>query len=131
MRDFFREHCLKSNLLQLSHSMFGKNVARLAVAMGCHTWIRSLATAKRAIFLQNILWESCSKFYFKQYFLKNAPFPKKVTVFKICYNFPTICSVRISLIWQLLGSITGLSHVVTPLATARLAIFLQNILWEC
>ena len=32
LRDFFREHCLKSNLLQLSHCMFCKNVARLAVA---------------------------------------------------------------------------------------------------
>merc|ERR1712208_257938 len=33
-------------------------------------WIRSLATAKRAIFLQNILWESFSKFNFKQCSLK-------------------------------------------------------------
>ena len=68
MRDFFREHCLKKNLLQLSHSMFCKNVARLAVARGCHTWIGSLATAKRATFLQNILRKSCSKFDFKQCF---------------------------------------------------------------
>ena len=67
-----REHCLKSNLLQLSHSMFCKNVARLAVARGCHTWIRSLATAKQATFLQNILWKSCSKFYFKQCSLKKS-----------------------------------------------------------
>ena len=50
--------------------MFCKNIACLAVARGCHTWIRSLATAKQAIFLQNILWESCSKFYFKQCSLK-------------------------------------------------------------
>ena len=57
-------------MLQLSHSMFCKNVARLAVARGCHTWIRSLATTKRAIFLQNILWECCSKFDFKQCSLK-------------------------------------------------------------
>ena len=70
LRDFLREHCLKLNLLQFSHSMFCKNVARLAVARGCHTWIRSPATAKRAIFLQNILWESCSKFNFKQCSLK-------------------------------------------------------------
>ena len=70
MRNFLREHFSKLNLLQLSHSMFCKNVARLAVARGCHTWIRSLATAKQAIFLQNILWESCSKFYFKQCSLK-------------------------------------------------------------
>ena len=56
--------------IQLSHSMFCKNVARLAVARGCHTWIRSLATAKQAIFLQNILWESCSKFNSKQCSLK-------------------------------------------------------------
>ena len=32
LRNFFREHCLKSNLQQLSHSMFCKNIARLAVA---------------------------------------------------------------------------------------------------
>ena len=44
LRDFLREHCLKSNLQQLSYNMFCKNVARLAVAMGCHTWIRSIAT---------------------------------------------------------------------------------------
>ena len=29
---YLREHCLKLNLLQLSHSMFCKNIARLAVA---------------------------------------------------------------------------------------------------
>ena len=57
-------------MLQLFDSMFCKNVARLAVARGCHTWIRSLATAKQAIFLQNIISESCSKFHFKQYSLK-------------------------------------------------------------
>ena len=65
-----REHCSKSNLLQLSYNMFCKNVARLAVAREHHTWIRSIATAKRAIFLQNILWESCCKFDFKQCSLK-------------------------------------------------------------
>ena len=32
LRNFLREHCLKSNLLQLSHNKFCKNVARLAVA---------------------------------------------------------------------------------------------------
>ena len=52
---FFSENCLRLNLLQLSHSMFCKNVACLAVAMGCHTWIHSLAMAKQAIFLKNIL----------------------------------------------------------------------------
>ena len=50
--------------------MFCKNVARLVVARGCHTWIRSLAMAKQAIFLQNILWQSYRKFNFKQYLLK-------------------------------------------------------------
>ena len=55
LRDLFKEHCLKLNLLQVFHSMFCKNVARLVVAMGCHTWICSLAMAKRVIFLQNIL----------------------------------------------------------------------------
>ena len=42
------EHCLKLDLLQLSYNMLCKNVTRLVVARGCHTWIRSLATAKRA-----------------------------------------------------------------------------------
>ena len=43
--------------------MFCKNIARLAVAMETGVpWI----LAKRAIFLQNILWESCSKFDFEQ-----------------------------------------------------------------
>ena len=40
----------------------------------------SLATAKRAIFLQNILWESCSKFYFKQCSLKK--FLKKLILWR-------------------------------------------------
>ena len=35
-------------------------------SQGCHTQLRSLAMAKRAIFLQNILWENYSKFNFKQ-----------------------------------------------------------------
>ena len=55
---------MKLNFEQLSHSMFCKNIASLAVAMEtCDPWI----LAKRAIFLQNILWESCSKFYFKHF----------------------------------------------------------------
>merc|ERR1711942_19999 len=83
LRNFLREHFFKLNLLQLSHSMFCKNVARLAVARGCHTWIRSLATAKRATFLQNILWESCSKFYFKQCSLK-----------KISQNIDTLARIH-------------------------------------
>ena len=33
---------------------------------------------------------------------------------RICFNFPTINSVQISLVWRLLGSITGLSHSYTP-----------------
>ena len=72
LRHFLREHSLELNLLQLSHSMFCKNVACLAVARGCHTWIRSLATAKQATFLQNTRWESCSKFEFKQCSLKES-----------------------------------------------------------
>ena len=66
LRILLKEHCSKLNLLQHFHSMFCKNVAHLMVARGCHIWIHSLATAKRATFLQNILWESCSKFYSKQ-----------------------------------------------------------------
>ena len=55
---------MKLNFEQLSHSMFCKNIASLAVAMEtCDPWI----LAKRAIFLQNILWESCPKFYLKHF----------------------------------------------------------------
>ena len=47
--------------------MFNKDIASLgvtAVAMEtCEPWI----LAKQAIFLQNILWESCSKFYSKHF----------------------------------------------------------------
>ena len=61
--DMLWESCCKLNLEQLSHSMFCKNITRLAVAMETGVpWI----LAKRAIFLQNILWESCSKFDFEQ-----------------------------------------------------------------
>ena len=31
LRDFLKEHCLNLNLLQLSHSMFCKNIARLTL----------------------------------------------------------------------------------------------------
>ena len=58
------ESCSKSNLEQLSHSMFCKNIARLASIQGTPV---SIATAKQAIFLQNILWESCSKLNSKQF----------------------------------------------------------------
>ena len=69
LRNFFREHCLKSNLQQLSSSMFCKNVARFAIARECiHVW-QPLATAKQATYLQNIL-ECCSKFNFKKCSLK-------------------------------------------------------------
>ena len=70
--NFFKEHFSKLNFLQLSHIMFCNNVAHLAVARGCHIWIRSLATAKQGTFLKNILWESCSKFNFKQCSLKKS-----------------------------------------------------------
>ena len=50
--------------------MFCKNIARLAVARECiYVW-QPLATAKQAIFLQNVFWKSCSKFNFKQCSLK-------------------------------------------------------------
>ena len=53
---------LEFNLEQLSHGMFCKNIARLAVAMeNGFSWI----LAKQAIFLQNILWKSCSKSNFE------------------------------------------------------------------
>ena len=61
--DMLWESCSKSNLEQLSHSMFCKNIARLASIQGTPV---SIATAKRAIFLQNILWESCLEFNLEQ-----------------------------------------------------------------
>ena len=86
--NFLMEHFLKLNLLQLSHSMFCKNFANLAVAGGCHTWIRSLAMGKRAIFLQNILRESYSKFDFNQCSLVKS---LKILIFwrkymKMCFH---------------------------------------------
>ena len=43
--------------------MVCENIARLAVVKETYfPWIR----AKLAMFLQNILWENCSKFDFKQ-----------------------------------------------------------------
>ena len=45
------ESCSKFNLQQLSHSMFCKNIASLAVAMKtCIPWV----LAERTIFLRNI-----------------------------------------------------------------------------
>ena len=44
--------------------MFCKDIANFAVTMEtCDPWI----LAKRATFLRNILWESCSKFHFKHF----------------------------------------------------------------
>ena len=58
--------CLKFNFEQLSHSMSCKNIDSLAVAKEtCCPWI----LAKRAIFLQDMLWESCSKPHFEQLFI--------------------------------------------------------------
>ena len=37
LTNIIREHCSELNLLQLSHSMFCKNIAHLAVARGHHT----------------------------------------------------------------------------------------------
>ena len=61
--DMLWESCSKSNLEQLSHSMFCKNIARLASIQGTPV---SIATAKRVIFLQSILRESCFKLNSKQ-----------------------------------------------------------------
>ena len=58
---------------QLSQNMFCKNIAHLASIQGSQV---SIATAKLAIFLQNILWESCSKFNFKQ--LSHSMFCKNI-----------------------------------------------------
>ena len=48
---------------QLSQSMFCKNIAHLASIQGSQV---SIATAKLAIFLQSIRWESCLKSNFEQ-----------------------------------------------------------------
>ena len=53
----------KCNFEQLSHSMFCKNIARLASIQGQQV---SLATAKLSVFLQKIQRESCSKLIFEQ-----------------------------------------------------------------
>ena len=69
---------------QLSQSMFCKNIARLASIQGSQV---SIATAKLAIFLQNILWESCSKFNFKQ--LSHSMFCKNIASLAVnscCYG---------------------------------------------
>ena len=72
--DMLWESCLKFDFEQLSHSMFCKNIARLASIQGTPV---SIATAKRAIFLQNILWESCSKLNSKQ--LSHSMYSKNIT----------------------------------------------------
>ena len=54
---------LKNQFRTTSHSMFCKNVDSFAVAKEtCCPWI----LAKRAIFLQEMLWESCSELHFEQ-----------------------------------------------------------------
>ena len=53
--------------------MFCKNIACLTAAREHYravTQLHSLVRAKRAIFIQNILKENYSKFYLKQYSLK-------------------------------------------------------------
>ena len=68
--------------------MFCKNVACLAVVRErIYVW-QPLATAKRVTFLQNILWESWSKFDFKQCSLKKS---LKILIFqqeymKMCFH---------------------------------------------
>ena len=59
----FSKSCLKFNFEQLSHSMSVRNIAP---SYGCYGKRVSLATAKRAIFVTGMLWESCSKSHFKQ-----------------------------------------------------------------
>ena len=86
---------------QLSQSMFCKNIAHLASIQGSQI---SIATAKLAIFLQDILWESCLEFNLEQ--LSHSMF---------CKNIACLASIQGSQV---------------SIATAKLAIFLQNILWE-
>ena len=77
-----REHCSKSNFLQLSHSMFCKNVARLAIARNIFPRFLPKISMFWEILLgniQNILGESCSKFDFEQCSLKKS---LKILIFK-------------------------------------------------
>ena len=53
--DMLWESCLKFDFEQLSHSMFCKNIAHLASIEGTQV---SIATAKLAIFSQNIQCDS-------------------------------------------------------------------------
>ena len=81
--------------------MFCKNIARLASIQGSQV---SIATAKLAIFLQNILWESCLKLDFEQ--LSHSMF---------CKNIASLAAAR---------------ETCDPWILAKRAIFLQNILWK-
>lgn len=67
-----KEDCSQLNLPQLFQSVVCENITRLAVARehpngGQMMLPSSLATAKRAIFLLNMLWECFSKFDSEQY----------------------------------------------------------------
>ena len=102
--------------------MFCKNVARLAVAKGCHTWIRSLATAKRATFLQNILWESCSKFYFKQCSLKKS---LKILIFQ--REYMEMCFHGNQLSWGIKHPLISLRSKYCSPARLRLKNFPRSV----
>ena len=61
--------------------MFWKNIVCLAIAREHHRAVTRSYTAKRAIFLPNIFWESCGKFYLKKYPLENFSKYQYFTVF--------------------------------------------------
>ena len=83
LRNFFREHYLKSNLQQLSHSMFCKNIARLAVAMERkYVWQKKFLLPKFFFCLK--LFLSKKIFFAKKYFSekKILDFSKKISMKK-------------------------------------------------
>ena len=58
--------------------MFGKNIDGSAITKEtCHPWI----LAKKVIFVQDVLWESCSKTYFEQ--LSQSMFCKNIDALAI------------------------------------------------
>ena len=149
-RDFFREPCLKFNLLQLSLNMFCKNFARLADAREhIHVW-QPLIAAKPATFFQNLLWESCRKFDFNLIWIekmdmpvtahpphKRSFLPSKYAVARIWLScapernchVEEICDVYINLsyfnVWPLLNP----SHIRITLVFTSEWDFIICILW--
>ena len=103
--------------------MFCKNVAPLVVTRGCHTWIHSLATAKQAIFLQNILWESYSKFNFKQ-----CSFKKFFKILIFWREYMEMCFHGNHISWGINHSFISLYSKYQPLSFICSSIMLAPVI---